>query len=411
MAKEFVEFNQAYKKSLDSAKPTIKTEIISLDDALDKVLSSDIIVCKDLPAYDNAALDGFAFRYEDRAKRLKVAKVIYAGDVVEPMLGEGECYKIMTGAKVPKDATSLVAVENAIDFDGEFVTIPSDIPKGFAIRLQGEEAKVGEICFAKGHRVTSRDIAVLASQGITHIEVYKALSIAVLSTGSELKEPWQSASDDEIYNCNSYGIVSSLNQMGFDARYIKAIPDNLEQTIEFVKALKSYDVIITSGGISMGDADFVGQAFEANGFEKIFDGINIKPGKPMMVGVMQDTYVICLPGNPLTTLVNLRLRAVPIMLKLQGASRYYHNIQIAQNTDEFKIKPNRVNIVLGNLQNGKFSATMNNKYGSGMITVVAKSNAMLITSPTKTKVTDGEYVKIVEFDGFFGDEFIDVLND
>jgi len=199
--------------------------------------------------------------------------------------------------------------------------------------------------------------------------------------------------------------------MGFDARYIKAIPDNLEQTIEFVKALKSYDVIITSGGISMGDADFVGQAFEANGLEKIFDGINIKPGKPMMVGVMQDTYVICLPGNPLTTLVNLRLFAVPIMLKLQGASRYYHNIQIAQNTDEFKIKPNRVNIVLGSLQNGKFSATMNNKYGSGMITVVAKSNAMLITSPTKTLVADGEYVKIVEFDGLFGDEFIDVLND
>jgi molybdopterin molybdotransferase len=411
MAKEFVEFNQAFFKALKKAKATIKTEIIAIDNAVGKVVSSDIKVCKNLPAYNNAALDGFAFRYEDRGKRLKVVKVIYAGDVVEPMLGEGECYKIMTGAKVPDDATSLVAIENAIDFDGDFVTVPSDIPLGFAIRLQGEEAKEGDVCLNKGHRVTSSDIAVLASQGITHIEVFKPLSIAVLSTGSELKEPWENAGDDEIYNCNSYGVVSTLKEMGFDARYIKAIPDNLEQTVEFIHSLKSYDVIITSGGISMGDADFVGQAFEANGFEKIFDGINIKPGKPMMVGVMQDTFVICLPGNPLTTLVNLRLFAMPVLLKLQGANRYYHNIQIAQNTNEFKIKPNRVNIVLGTLHNGKFSATMNNKYGSGMITVVAKSNAMLITNTQKTITRADEYVKIVEFDGMFGDEFIDVLND
>jgi len=125
-----------------------------------------------------------------------------------------------------------------------------------------------------------------------NVEVFKKLSIAVVSTGSELKEPWEDANEDEIYNCNSYAIISTLRAKGFDASYIKVIPDNLEETVAFVSALKSYDIIITSGGISMGDADFVGRAFEANGLVSLFDGVNIKPGRPLMMGKMEKTFVI-----------------------------------------------------------------------------------------------------------------------
>jgi len=409
MAKNFVEFEDALSLALSVAKATQPKEFISVEDAVGRVVASDIVVVKNLPSFNNAALDGFAFRDSEKEHRLKVAKVVYAGDSIEPCLGECECYKIMTGAKVPDDADTLVAIENSIDFDGEMVSIPQDISKGFAIRLKGEEAREGELLYACGYEIKSSDIATLSSQGITHIEVYKALNIAVVSTGSELKEPWEVSSEDEIYNCNSLGVVSTLKSAKFEASYIKAIPDNLEDTIEFISTLKRYDVIITSGGISMGDADFVAQALESNGFEKLYDGVNIKPGKPMMVGSMGDTFVISLPGNPLTTLVNLNLFAMPILRKLQGHKNFYHNTQLAINKGELKLKAKRVNIILGTLQNGEFRATMGNKYGSGMITVVSKSNAMLVTSNTTTSVEDGTYVRVVEFSGGFVDRDINYL--
>ena len=265
-------------------------------------------------------------------------------------------------------------------------------------------------CLHAGEEITARTIAVLASQGIMNIEVYKKLSIAVVSTGNELKEPWENASEDEIYNCNSYAIISTLQSKGFDASYIKVIPDNLDETVAFVSDLKSYDIIITSGGISMGDADFVGQAFEGNGLVTLFDGVNIKPGRPIMMGRMEKTFVICLPGNPLTAMVNLYLFGMPIMRKIQGYLAYYHNTELAVNKGDFKTKQGRVNVVLGSLQVGIFKATRGNRYGSGMITVIEESNAMLLTSPDSNGCADTDSVNVIRLDGTYANDLIEIFN-
>ena len=307
MAKNYVDFNEAMESSLQNAYGTTLKEIISLEKALGRVFSQDVICVKNLPSFNNSAMDGFAIKAVDAGKTLKVNAVVYAGEVKEATLAEGECYKIMTGAKVPSDVDTIIPIENVLKFENDEVTLPETVRKGDALRLKGEESKEGEVLFKAGEEITARTIAVLASQGIMNIEVYKKLSIAVVSTGNELKEPWESASEDEIYNCNSYAIISTLQSKGFNASYIKVIPDNLDETVAFVSDLKSYDIIITSGGISMGDADFVGRAFEANGLVTLFDGVNIKPGRPIMMGRMDKTFVICLPGNPLTAMVNLYL--------------------------------------------------------------------------------------------------------
>jgi molybdopterin molybdotransferase len=410
MAKNYVDFNEAVESSLQNAYSTTLKEIISLERALGRVFSQDVICAKNLPSFNNSAMDGFAIRADDVGKILKVKEVIYAGDVKKASLSEGECYKIMTGAQVPDDVDTIIPIENVLKFENNEVTLPETVRKGDALRLKGEESKEGEILFNAGEEITARTIAVLASQGIINLEVYKQLSIAVVSTGNELKEPWEKASEDEIYNCNSYAIISTLQSKGFDASYIKVIPDNLEETVSFVSDLKSYDIIITSGGISMGDADFVGRAFEANGLVTLFDGVNIKPGRPIMMGRMENTFVICLPGNPLTAMVNLYLFSMPIIRKIQGFTAHHHNTELAQNSSTFKTKAGRVNVVLGTLQGGKFLVTRGNKYGSGMITVIEESNAMLITSIDSNGCFENDTVKVICLDGAYLKENIDIFN-
>ncbi len=410
MAKNYVDFNEAVESSLQNAYGTTLKEIISIERALGRVFSQNVICAKNLPSFNNSAMDGFAIKAADAGKTLKVNAVIYAGEVKEASLGEGECYKIMTGAQVPSDVNTIIPIENVLKFENDEVTLPESVRKGDALRLKGEESKEGEILFKTGEEITARTIAVLASQGIVNLEVYKKLSIAVVSTGNELKEPWEKASEDEIYNCNSYAIISTLQSKGFDASYIKVIPDNLEETVSFVSDLKSYDIIITSGGISMGDADFVGRAFEANGLLTLFDGVNIKPGRPIMMGRMDKTFVICLPGNPLTAMVNLYLFALPIIRKIQGHNVYYHNTELAVNIGNFKTKTGRVNVVLGSMQGSVFTATRGNRYGSGMITVIEESNAMLITSADSNGCSDNDRVKVIRLDGAYANEMIDIFN-
>lgn len=409
----YLDFEIAQEKSLNLVNQTAYKEIISLSEAIGRVLSKDVICVKNLPAFNNSAMDGFAIKFSDAGKILSINKVIFAGDKgakVEPSLKENECYKIMTGAKVPFDADTIIPIENCFDVTQNSVRIPLEIKKGANLRLKGEEQKEGDVILKKGEKITSSFITLLASQGLVMVEVYKKISIAILSTGNEIKEPWEQVDDEEIYNCNSYALISLLKEKDFDATYCGVIPDNLEESKTFIKSLKNYDVIISTGGISMGDADFVGEAFLQNGLEVAFHGVNIKPGRPIMMGKMQNTVVICLPGNPLTAMVNIYLFVIPMLKKLQSETSINHGFIKAVNKKEFKTKSGRVNVVLGKVQNGDFFVTRDNKYGSGMITVLYESNAILVTNEQTSTITLNQEVKLLDFNGKFFEEKVDILN-
>ena len=409
----FLDFDEAFTKSLELANKSSRVEIVSISQALGRVISKDIICKKNLPSFDNSAMDGFAIKSSDAGKTLKINKVIFAGDKgdkVKESLGQNECYKIMTGAKVPSDADTIIPIENCLDVTKKSVTIPKEIKKGANLRLKGEEQKGGNRLFAKGEEINSSHITLLASQGIVMIEVYKKITIAVLSTGNEIKEPWENADEEEIFNCNSYALISQLKEKGFDATYCGVVPDSLEESKNYISNLKSYDVIITTGGISMGDADFVGEAFLQNGLETSFHGVNIKPGRPIMMGKMDKSIVICLPGNPLTAMVNIYLFVIPMLKKLQGANEYYHDISKATNTKEFKTKNGRVNIVLGSLKNTMFDVTRENKYGSGMITALYESNSILVTGNSTSLISANQDVFVIEFNKKLQDKQINIFN-
>ncbi len=392
-----VDFDEAIKKSRELVVNKNPKEYVALFDALGRVLAEDIICRKNLPSFNNSAMDGFAFKHSDSGKKLKINQTIYAGMSIDACLKEDECYKIMTGAKVPKDVDTIVPFENTIKYDDTYVEVGNSIKKGNALRLQGEEQKLGSILFEKGIKIDSSHIAMLASQGISSIGVYKKLSIAIFSTGDELKEPWESANEDEIYNVNSSALVSLLHEHGFSADYCGVIPDNLEESIEYFKNMKKYDAIVTTGGISMGEADFVEDALKANELKVAFHGINIKPGRPTMMGTMQNTIVASMPGNPLAAYVNAFLFLIPTLRQLQGMSKVNHNKVIAKNIKEFKVKPGRVNLALGSLVDGNFLVFENNRYGSGMITPIVSSNAILVTSNNDSVIQKDSLIEVIIF--------------
>lgn len=393
---------KAQKLTLDMIdNKLLLKHITPISCALGSILAEDIKCIKDLPSFNNSALDGYAIKFSDLGKKLSIKDTIFAGDKTESDLGDNECFKIMTGAKIPKSADTIVAFEDAKLIDDKTVQMPKNIKKGNAFRKKGEEIAFGETLFLKGTLIDSTVLAMLASQGISQIEVYKKITIGVFSTGNELKEPWEKADDDQIYNVNSTSLISLFATYGFEADYCGVIPDNLEQSKKYFNQMKKYDVLVTTGGISMGEADFVEDALLYNGLVSLFHGINVKPGRPTMIGKMENTIVASMPGNPLAAYVNAFLLLIPMLKKLQGCSDFEHKFLKAKMAKELKIKPNRSNLILGKYENGEFFVAGDNKYGSGMITPLVYSNALLVTKEEQNIIEKDEEINLICFKGIF----------
>ncbi len=387
-------FREALDLALKSASVTKEREIVTIERAWGRVLAEDLVVRKNLPAFDNSAMDGFAFRHEDAGKRLKIAATIFAGDRPVPSLKVGECYRIMTGAQVPPDADTVAPIEKCIDPTQTEVTIPAEARKGENLRHQGEEIAAGERLIEAGTRLEAAHIALLSTQGIMAIPVYAPLRIAVLSTGDELREPWEWADEEEIYNANAFGILALLRSYGFEGAYLGRIPDDREATERMIDTLRGYDVILSSGGISMGEADHLYEAFLAQGLEPFFHGINVKPGRPTMMGRMGSGLVMAMPGNPLTTMLNVEMLSIPVLRRMQGMCRVHHRWLALSLGAGLKLKGGRSELVLGQIRDGQFYPTRGNRYGSGMLTPLAESDAVAFFDESSLGAEAGESIEV-----------------
>ncbi len=390
-----ISLKEALNRALLKAPQKGEREIVTLDKALGRLLARDIKVRRSLPPFDNSAMDGFALRSRDGGKRLKIASTIFAGDKPDAILEEGECYQIMTGAPVPSDADTVVPIERCFELEDGKVTVPSELKKGANIRRRGEELSQGERLFEAGTFLEPSHIALLSAQGIMAVEVIAPLRIAVLSTGNEIREPWEEAGDDEIYNANAFGIIALLKRYGFAAEYHGRIPDDYAATKSMLGELKRYDLIITSGGISMGKADFLYEAFLENGLEPLFHGVNVKPGRPTMMGRMGRSFVMAMPGNPLTTMLNVLILSLPVLFKMQGAKSVRHRRYCALMGEGLKLKGARSEMVLGRIEGGRFFPTRANRYGSGMITPFVESGVVAIFDEDIKELRDGEAIEVI----------------
>ncbi|MBK1992148.1 molybdopterin molybdotransferase MoeA [Campylobacter sp. 2018MI35] len=366
-------------------------EIISLENAKDRFLFEDIKSKKNLPSFDNAALDGYAFRFEDRFNALSVKGTILAGDKEDKKIEQNECYKIMTGSKIPSNADTIIMLEDAF-LENDKLIIKKDIKQYNAYRFKAEELKEGEIILKKGEKLDSAKITLLASQGIYKIKVFRKIKIGIFSSGNELKEPWQECDKDAIYNANALGIFSLLLCPSCEISYLGIIKDNFLDTKEALE-FNNFDLLLTSGGASAGEADFMEEALKKLNFIPIFQGIKARPAKPSKLYCKDKNYILILPGNPMAAYLSCFILALKIIHLFCCNTQSYLSIEAKMGKD-LKLKSGRNNLILGNLEQDFFYPIEQN-FGSGMIMPLIKNNFLFISNEEQEYIKQNEKIKII----------------
>ncbi len=317
-----ISVDQARDFILDRARVVTETETVDVAEALGRVLADAHVSPIDVPGYANSAMDGYAVRSADLKQkgevRLKVTQRITAG-VTGGSIGPGEAARIFTGAPVPNGADAVVMQERC-QADGDHVVIPGPVPAGDNIRPKGNDIVAGREVLPRGLRMRPQEMGLAASVGHSRLSVFRKLKVAIFSTGDELVKPGEPLPPGKIYNSNRYTLKGLLSALGCEILDLGMVEDTLEATqTAFKEAAVRADLIVTSGGVSVGEEDHVRDAVEAIGHIELWR-VAVKPGKPLAYGRIGQADFLGLPGNPVSTLVTFCLFVRPFLLKRQGAA-------------------------------------------------------------------------------------------
>ena len=305
--------------ALAEAAPITQTERVPLAEAEGRVLATELVATLDLPPWPNSAMDGYALRLADlQGEPLPVSQRIFAGHAPEP-LQPGTCARIFTGAPMPAGADCVEMQENTEVLEDGRVRFLEALTLDQNVRPQGQETRKGEQVMAAGTRLGPIELGLAATLGHAELQVVRRVRVAVLSTGDELVEPGLPLGPGQIYNSNRRLLVSWLQRLGCEVRDMGIVPDNLERTRECLGALGDVDLILSTGGVSVGEADYLGAALREAG-ELALWKLAIKPGKPLTFGHYRGVPVLGLPGNPASTLVTFGLLTRPYLLRRQGVA-------------------------------------------------------------------------------------------
>ena len=371
---------------------TKTTKILPIEQALEHILAEDITASLNIPSYDNSAMDGYAIKCDGVNQKLNILTTILAGDKEEYILEDGFAYKIMTGAKIPFGTEAIVPIED-VEADGEFLLFKNSVWHGTHIRLTGEDIQKGDIILQKGSCLCAHHITLLASQGISHINVYVKPRVALFASGSELKMHWQELETHQFYNTNTPTLIARTRELGAEAEFLGTTKDSVEALCEMIKSALDYDLIITSGGVSVGDADFTKEAFSCFDFKPIFEKIDIKPGKPTIFGHIGSTYILNLPGNPLAATLNFELFAKAAILALSANSDKYINFIETKMGSPLQIKAGKRSLVPGYFDGSTFNAV--EKFAPGMISPMAMSNGFIMVCEDIQKLSTDDKIKFM----------------
>jgi len=350
-------------------------KIIPIEEALGYILAQSITATHNLPPYDNSAMDGYAVKVVDSGKNVKVSHTIFAGDDSHEELIEGNAIKIMTGARIPFATQCIVPIEDTTK-TSDGVQLPDNLILSKHIRLSGEDVKRGQILLHKGDKIDAHQITLLASQGISHIKVYKKPRVALFASGNELKMHFEQVTEYQLYNTNTPTLLSRAMELGCEVEFIGTAQDTIEDIKTHIKSALECDLVITSGGVSVGDADFTKEAFGAFGYEILFDKVNIKPGKPTTFGKIGETVILNLPGNPLAAAINFEIFGQSIIYALSGATSKFIRPIVAKMKSEYKLRAGRRAIVPG-VFDGEYFVVCEH-FAPGMISPLAYANSYII---------------------------------
>jgi len=397
-------FESAIENMLSQVTPVTEMLSVPIEKAMNYVLAKDIVSPLNVPNHDNSAMDGYAFALESLVKgnTLTLVGRSMAG---APFTGEcklGECIRIMTGAKMPHCCDSVEMQEN-VEVNGEKITFLEEKSLGSHVRKAGEDIKLNQSVLNKGHKLSAVDIGILASLGISEIMVYRKLKIALIATGDELKLPGQRLNSGDIYESNSFVLRGMLEKLHVDVIDFGIIEDDFEAIkAAFVSADKQADAVISSGGVSVGDADYTKTVLDELG-DIGFWKIAMKPGKPFAFGQLPNSLFFGLPGNPVSALVTFHQLAIVALIKMQNATRLKRtNLQVKCISDLRK-SVGRMDFQRGVLsvnEQGENVVESTGTQGSGILSSLASANCFIILSAEQGKVKAGEIVTVQLFDQY-----------
>jgi molybdopterin molybdotransferase len=309
--------------------PGLSPERISLVEAEGRFAAERVIAPIDLPPFDNSSMDGYAVRAADTSGatrqnevRLQMIGRVPAGSSFAQKVGAGQCVRVFTGSLVPCGANAVVMQEDTKQAPGEpeMIEVLTGVPPGENLRRRGEDVAKGSVVLEEGAQVTAGRISLLAALGVQHLTVGRRPVVGVLATGSELREPGQNLAPGQIYESNRLALSILIRQAGGEARVFPLVRDSLEETrFALSQARETCDLLVTSGGVSVGEMDFVKSAFEENGGKLEFWKVAVKPGRPFVYGRTGRKLLFGLPGNPVSTFVTFLLLVRPVLLRWQGA--------------------------------------------------------------------------------------------
>jgi len=385
-----INFEDAYKIVKNSVK-TIGTERIPFMNSVNRILAEDVKSDIEMPPFDKSAVDGFACRAEDLDMPLEIIEVVQAGQTPSETVKKGQCTKIMTGAPIPDGADTVVMVEYT-DTENNTVTMQRKQSKT-NISYRAEDVKEGQTVLQKGILIKPQHIAVFASVGYTQVLVSKQVKVGIISTGDELTEPENKPGMSKIRNSNGYQLRAQVEAMGAKAAYYGIAKDTYDDTYEKVtKALTENDVIMLSGGVSVGEFDFVPEVLKKAGITILFDSVAVTPGKPTTFGKSENKFCFGLPGNPVSSFVQFELLAKPFLYGMMGYDFKAPEIKLPAAKDFSRKRTERkafipVHIVKGEVKRVEY-------HGSAHIHALSSADGLISFPIGVNTIKKGELIDV-----------------
>lgn len=394
---------EALQQLLDSArsKPAQPIDELPLEQALGHILAAQVVAAHDVPPWDNSAMDGYAFNAADaekaQAEGLPISQRITAGMAPEPLVA-GSCARIFTGAPLPAGADCVEMQENVELTESGLARLTQPIDAGQNVRPQGQDIQAGSPLLAAGLRLRPQELGVIASVGLARIAVRRPLRVAVVSTGDELVEPGNPLRPGQIFNSNRFTLIGALQRLGQQVIDGGILPDDREHTRSRLRALADQaDLIISSGGVSVGEADCLGQVLRESGEVTLWK-LAIKPGKPFTLGSFANTPVLGLPGNPAATLVTFLLLVRPYLLTRLGCTAVEPTAFALPAGFDWQRSGNRDEYLRASLVNSRILLAGNQS--SGVLSSASQANGLVLI-PAGTTVSQGQPLNFLPFTGLF----------
>ncbi|MCG9724881.1 bifunctional molybdopterin-guanine dinucleotide biosynthesis adaptor protein MobB/molybdopterin molybdotransferase MoeA [Vibrio brasiliensis] len=399
----FLSVTQGQEKILSLVNTVTDTESCSVESSFGRVLAGNIISPVNVPQYTNSAMDGYAIRGDDlNRQHYQIVAEVLAGHAYDRPLEKGQAVKIMTGAPTPELADTVVMREQATETSDGVTFSGATIKRGQNVRQAGEDLPMGSDVFSQGQRLSSAEMGMIASLGFGDCDVYRKLKVAVFSTGDEVQAPGSEQKANSIFDSNRFTIMGMLQNLGCEILDFGILEDDQQTMVDALQqASAQADVVITSGGVSVGDADYIKLALDQLGSID-FWRINMRPGRPLAFGQINDKPFFGLPGNPVAVMVSFINFVEPALRKMQGEVDWQPLKVNAIATESLRSRQGRTEFSRGVYQldsRGQLTVTTTGKQGSGILRSMSEANCLIEISPAVDTVKVGESVTIIPLQG------------